>query len=95
MTEREKTLEAALKFVQTALANWRDEQDIVHPEHGRLNLEEVKYLVVDTALEPVGHCYKMVSTLDGNDEIELSACTEDEAWYEALSVTGWNLIKVV
>ena len=41
---------SALKFTQTALANWRDEKDIVHPKHGILNLEEVKYLVVDAAI---------------------------------------------
>lgn len=51
MTKREQELTDALKFVQTALANWRDEQDIIHPKHGILNLEEVKYLVVDTILE--------------------------------------------
>ena len=41
----------ALKFVQTALANWRDEEDIIHPEHGKLNLEEIKYLIVDEILK--------------------------------------------
>lgn len=44
-------LEAALRFVQTALANWRDEEKIIHPEYGELNLEEVKYLIVDVVLE--------------------------------------------
>ena len=42
---------AALEFVQTALADWRDGQNTTyHPEHGELNLEEVKYLVGDTAI---------------------------------------------
>jgi hypothetical protein len=42
----------ALKFAQTALADWRDGEDTTtHPEHGELNLEEVKYFVVDTAIE--------------------------------------------
>ncbi len=41
----------ALEFIQTALANWRDEQPIIHSEYGELNLEEVKYLIVDPILE--------------------------------------------
>lgn len=52
MTEREQELTDALKFVQTALANWRDGKDITkHPVFGHLHLEEVKYCIVDTALE--------------------------------------------
>jgi len=41
----------ALQFVQLALAEWRDGSDeIEHPKHGKINLEEVKYLVVDEAI---------------------------------------------
>jgi len=47
------TVWKALKLVQTALARWRDGVDAIlnHPEHGPLVLEEVKYCVVDPALE--------------------------------------------
>lgn len=42
----------ALRFVQTALANFRDGLDgTLHPEHGMLKLEEVKYCVVDPVIE--------------------------------------------
>lgn len=57
MSEQEQIakLKSALTVVQTALACHRDNQPYVHPEHGRLALEEVKYLIVDPALgeEPV------------------------------------------
>lgn len=45
-------LVAALELVQEALARWRDGEDVhlPHPIHGALNLEEVKYLIVDAAL---------------------------------------------
>ena len=38
--------------------------------------------------------YKIVSTLDANDEIELSAETEDAAYYEGLTVAGWELVEI-
>ena len=42
----------ALVFVQKALADWRDgKEGTHHPVHGRLNLEEVKYNVVDLVIE--------------------------------------------
>jgi len=41
----------ALKFVQYALAQDRDGLPIRHPEHGEICLEEVKYIVVDPALD--------------------------------------------
>lgn len=50
--EVERAFEA-LRMVQEALANWRDGEDVAlkHPKHGDLCLEEVKYCVVDPALE--------------------------------------------
>lgn len=52
MTEREQKLFDALRFVQLAIADWRDGGNgLVHPEHGLLHLEEVKYCVVDPVLE--------------------------------------------
>ena len=47
---QKRDLLETLRFVQLALANWRDGEDIIHPEHGILTLEEVKYLVVDPAI---------------------------------------------
>ena len=41
----------ALKFVQYALACDRDGEKIIHPIHGELCLEEVKYCVVDPVIE--------------------------------------------
>ena len=42
----------ALIFVQKALAEWRDgSEETHHPEHDWIHLEEVKYLVVDTAID--------------------------------------------
>ncbi len=38
--------------------------------------------------------YKIVSTFDANDEIELSATTEDAAYYEGLATAGWELIEI-
>ena len=44
------TLREALKAVQDALAAHRDGIPYVHPTHGPLTLEEVKYVIVDPAL---------------------------------------------
>lgn len=53
---------AYLKYVQTAIANWRDGQDlgnigpvkhVVVPYRGKLNLEEVKYVLVDKILDEI------------------------------------------
>lgn len=41
----------ALEQVRDALACHRDGETYVHPEHGELCLEEVKYCVVDPVLE--------------------------------------------
>lgn len=49
----EELLEA-LRFVQTAIANFRDGLDYtLHPGYGALKLEEVKYCVVDPIIEKV------------------------------------------
>jgi len=42
---------ALLRETQRALACYRDEEEYVHPVHGHLCLEEVKYLLVDRAIE--------------------------------------------
>jgi hypothetical protein len=44
-------MKEALTFVQYALAQYRDNLPIIHPVHGELTLEEVKYCVVDPALD--------------------------------------------
>lgn len=36
--------------------------------------------------------YKMVSTIDGNDEIELESNTEEEAFAEALGALEWRIV---
>lgn len=41
---------AALGDVQAALACLRDDVDYIHPKHGKISLEEVKYLIVDPAI---------------------------------------------
>lgn len=41
---------AALIEVQRAIANDRDGEQYTHPVHGKLALEEVKYLIVDAAI---------------------------------------------
>ena len=48
----------ALKFVQYALACFRDNEPIIHPEHGELYLEEVKYCVVDPVLEEINPVFE-------------------------------------
>jgi len=40
----------ALQEVQKALACFRDDEQYVHPVHGELCLEEVKYVLVDAAI---------------------------------------------
>jgi hypothetical protein len=55
---REELL-AGLLEVQVALACYRDGLPYIHPEHGELRLEEVKYCIVDP--------------LCGNDEEEVRA----------------------
>jgi hypothetical protein len=40
-----------LRDVQQALACMRDGKPYIHPEHGVLTLEEVKYTIVDPAIE--------------------------------------------
>jgi hypothetical protein len=40
----------ALEQMQIALACFRDGQHYIHPVHGPLGFEELKYLVVDTAI---------------------------------------------
>ena len=51
MQERIEELEEALKLVQTALANHRDNvKPVLTIDNKELSLEEVKYLVVDEAL---------------------------------------------
>lgn len=42
---------AALIEVQRAIANDRDGEQYTHHIHGKLALEEVKYLIVDAAIE--------------------------------------------
>jgi len=45
----------ALRFVQKAIANFRDGLDFTdHHEHGALRLEEVKYCVVDPVIDWAG-----------------------------------------
>jgi hypothetical protein len=44
---------SALKEVQAALACFRDKKPYTHPVHGNISLEELKYLVVDTAIERI------------------------------------------
>ncbi len=46
-----QTARDALLCVQEALAAFRDGVPYVHPTHGQLSLEEVKYVLVDPALE--------------------------------------------
>lgn len=58
---------AALGHVQDALACYRDKAQYVHPEHGAISLEELKYLVVDPLLS-------------GSDEVQ--AELEEEAKQE-------------
>jgi hypothetical protein len=74
METRELLVEAmkALKQVQIALACHRDNQDYVHPEHGKICLEEVKYCVVD----PV--CEKLYQTTDGTDYQSVEATVDGE-----------------
>ena len=50
LTNTQKFREALLQ-VQNALACDRDGIPYVHPEHGEITLEEVKYLVVDKVLD--------------------------------------------
>jgi hypothetical protein len=40
----------ALEQLQIALACFRDGQHYIHPTHGPIGFEELKYLVVDTAV---------------------------------------------
>jgi len=52
MDPLEQALEA-LRQVQIALACHRDGEAYIHPEHGELCLEEVKYCVVDPVIEAI------------------------------------------
>jgi len=52
MNPLEQALEA-LKQVQIALACHRDNLDYIHPQHGKICLEEVKYCIVDPAIEAI------------------------------------------
>lgn len=41
---------AALRLVQTALANYRDGEAVLLPSHPNLCMEEIKYCIVDAAI---------------------------------------------